>query len=250
MNLSNPFNKEVFLQDAVEISTSFFNEMRSCLILAPHPDDESLGCGGLIALLSAKKISVSVVVSTDGTKSHPKSKKFPAAKLAALRKMEVKTALKILGVKEDKIYFLEGKDAALPGKGEKGFHKLADKLADILTVVDPQLVLVPYQLDPHRDHRATWQLLNEILENNTEVKVWEYLIWLYELAAESDIPDLQKGELKKLDIQPYLPLKEKAIYSHVSQTTRLIDDDLTGFILKPEVISHFTTKFEYYLDRR
>lgn len=250
MKATNPFDKKTFLKDAVEIFNPFFDKVHSCLILAPHPDDESLGCGGLIALLCAKKIRVYVVVTTDGSQSHPNSKAFTTTRLAELRKKEVKNALKVLGLEEDNIYFLEGKDSALPYKDEEGFDLLVAKLAEIFAMIVPQLVLVPYELDPHRDHRATWQILNSVIKDDSTAKVWEYLIWLYELAEASDIPHLKNGELKKLNVEPFLALKEKAIHSHVSQTTRLIHDDLTGFMLMPEVIRHFTTKFEYFLDRR
>ena len=48
----------------------------TCLILAPHPDDESLGCGGLIAACVAAGRSPLVVILTDGAGSHPNSRRF------------------------------------------------------------------------------------------------------------------------------------------------------------------------------
>ncbi len=51
----------------------------TCLILAPHPDDESLGCGGLIAACVAAGRSPLVVILTDGAGSHPNSQGVSAA---------------------------------------------------------------------------------------------------------------------------------------------------------------------------
>lgn len=246
---TNLLNKKDFLRHAEEIVENDFEHINSCMILAPHPDDESLGCGGLISLLVAHNINVSVVVTTDGSMSHPNAKSYSPQQLAEVRKGEILNALGILGVAKEKSYFLNGKDSALASKNEVGFSELVDKLALLLKEELPQLVLVPYELDPHCDHRATWQLLNEALKNFSKVKVWEYPIWLYELAAQGDIPTLKNGELKKLYVQPFLEKKMAAIHSHLSQTTRMIDDP-TGFMLTPQIIEHFATDYEYFFERK
>ena len=56
------------------------------MIVAPHPDDESLGCGGLIAQLKAQKAEVWVLFLTNGEASHPNSLSYPAKKLGRLKK--------------------------------------------------------------------------------------------------------------------------------------------------------------------
>jgi len=65
----------------------------TCLVLAPHPDDESLGCGGLIAACCAAGRPPVVAVLTDGSGSHPGSRAFPPTRLAAIRKAEVTAAV-------------------------------------------------------------------------------------------------------------------------------------------------------------
>lgn len=247
---NNLFDKSLAFRQAIEVFSEELADIQSCLVLAPHADDESLGCGGLISLLRNNEVEVSVVVTTDGSQSHANSKRFPPGKVKLIREKEVLTALRILGVEENSVTFFEGRDAALPAKSQPGFELLLQKLTTILKLSQPQLILVPYELDPHCDHRATWQLLNEALKGYGKVKVWEYPIWLYELAKKEDIPTLKPGELKKINIQPFLDQKIKAIESHVSQTTKMIDDDPTGFILTSAVIAHFTDKFEYYIEKQ
>ena len=66
-------------------------------VVAPHPDDESLGCGGAIALLTRFGLSVSVLFISDGTKSHPTSRKYPMLRLRDLRESEAREALARLG---------------------------------------------------------------------------------------------------------------------------------------------------------
>ncbi len=246
----NLLDKDLFLAQAINVSNQDFDKVQSCLVLAPHPDDETLGCGGLIAMLRNKGANVFVIVTTDGSQSHPNSKAFPPKKVTLMRKEEVLGALHILGVSKQNVEFFDGKDASLPGKGEPGFDLLVDKLISGIEKYRPQLILVPYQLDPHCDHRATWQILQQALKSFKEIGVWEYPIWLYELAEKHDIPTLKKGELKKVNIRNFLSLKKKAITSHISQTTSTINDDPTGFMLTEEVIKHFTTDFEFYIDRQ
>ena len=65
----------------------------TCLILAPHPDDESLGCGGLIAACCAAARPPLVVILTDGSQSHPQSNLHSPPKLAALREAEATEAV-------------------------------------------------------------------------------------------------------------------------------------------------------------
>jgi LmbE family N-acetylglucosaminyl deacetylase len=55
------------------------------MVLAPHPDDETLGCGGLITELTAKGRPPVVVVVTDGTGSHPASRSYPPARLCPMK---------------------------------------------------------------------------------------------------------------------------------------------------------------------
>lgn len=245
----NPFNKELFLNQAVEIFPDELENIKSCLIVAPHPDDESLGCGGLIALMRSKKIPVSVIMTTDGSQSHPNSKAFPPESVKRIRKKEVLNALRILGVEANMVTFLDAKDTSLPTKDQEGFEILLQKSIQILNDITRDLIVIPYELDPHCDHRATWQLITEALKSYRNVTVWEYLIWLYELAEREDIPDLKTGQLKKIDIGSFLHQKKEAIASHVSQTTTMIDDDPTGFILTEDMIAHFTSPTEYFIQR-
>ena len=77
----------------------------TALVLAPHPDDESLGCGGLIAEACARGHPPVVAVLTDGTMSHPSSPSHPAPRLKALREAEARAAVESLGLSPDRLHF-------------------------------------------------------------------------------------------------------------------------------------------------
>lgn len=233
---------------ATELQRSEFDSVHSCLVLAPHPDDESLGCGGLIAMLRNGGKDVFVMFITDGSSSHPNSRRYPAAALAALRRSEAIAALYVLGVPEDAIFFFAKKDGALPAEGEEKFEHNANQLQLLITLLQPDLVLVPYEKDPHRDHRATWQMLFHANRRiNAEYRTLEYMVWLMVRGENEDMPDA--AALRYLTIIDYKAQKMEAIQEHLSQTTGLIDDDPKGFTISADMLSLFDTGKEYYIDR-
>ena len=236
------------IKDAIEIKPANLALVTTCVVLAPHPDDESLGCGGLISLLREQDKEVHVIFTTDGSLSHPNSKKYPAHILTELRKEEARQALAVLGVAAGNVFFLNKKDGALPSSNEAGFKHNADQLHLLLSLLRPDLVLVPYEKDPHCDHRATWQMLMYAHSHpKPDYRILEYLIWLHERGENDEMPEAKW--VRFVDITPWQTQKQRAIQKHVSQTTQLIDDDPQGFILSPEVLSHFSINREYFLDR-
>src|SRR4051812_6496913 len=89
-------------------------EFGPTLVVAPHPDDEALGCGGVIALLRQAGISVHVIVASDGAASHPGSKTHPPPVLGELRRAEAEAGCRLLGVPTDDVTFLGFPDGVVP----------------------------------------------------------------------------------------------------------------------------------------
>ncbi len=218
------------------------------LVVAPHPDDESLGCGGVIALLRQRGHAVSVLFVSDGSMSHPNSRRYPPEARRDLREAEATDALKILGVAPADIHFLRLPDTRVPVPTSEDFSQAVALVHEQLAQLRPQTVLVPWRRDPHGDHRATWHLLQAAV-NQLEAPVrWlEYPIWVWESTQPDDLPTAADGSWWRVNVSDVLSQKRRAIASHVSQTTPLIDDDPEGFALSPEMISHFTQPYEYFL---
>jgi len=210
------------------------------LVVAPHPDDETLGCGGAIALLRSIGCDVSVLVVSDGTLSHPNSKKYPPQALLELRESETISALAILGVETTAINFLRLPDGSVSSKNPD--------LSNYLTQVAPEIVFLPLRYDPHLDHRASFELISNAL---TSLKIparrIEYPIWDWDDSQSKNWDD-SKLKSWRLDISFVGELKQQAIACYRSQITNLIDDDPQGFRLTEEMLANFTRPVEVYLE--
>lgn len=221
----------------------------SSLIVAPHPDDETLGCGGAIALLKKAGLAVEVLVISDGTASHPNSRKYPEAKLRSLRQTETLSALNWLGVDSSAVRFLDLKDGAVPTLGKAGFEQAIANCCTYLNTFKPETIILPWRRDPHADHRASWRILQKAVNDLAiSPRILEYPIWSWEQAETDNVPVPQAVKAWRLDISTVLSKKQEAIAYYRSQTTDLIDDDPEGFRLTPEVLAHFARPWEVYLE--
>lgn len=214
------------------------------VVVAPHPDDESLGCGGLIAACRANDIAVRIVVVSDGSGSHPNSRRWPPPRLARLRREETLAAATCLGVADLDVHFLELPDRAVPAAGA-GAERAAAALAALAAGADT--MAVTWRHDPHTDHRASCAIARAACVQLPATRLWEYPVWGLTLPPEERLPGpLPTGF--RLDIAAHREAKVRAIASHLSQTTALIDDDPGGFRLEPAMIARFCRDHEPYIE--
>jgi LmbE family N-acetylglucosaminyl deacetylase len=116
------------------------------LALAAHPDDESIGCGGAIALHRRRGDRVKVVVVTDGEAGGP-GRLRGGERLRAIRRAESRAAARALGVHELEFW-------GFPDGGLRGRRGLANALEAELARYRPRVVYRPAADDPHPDHAA------------------------------------------------------------------------------------------------
>lgn len=219
----------------------------SALIVAPHPDDETLGCGGAIALLRQSGCDVRVLVVSDGTRSHPHSISYPPPRLRAVRAAETLEALLMLGVDRSHTTFFNLPDGAIPTGDDAEFRAAIDRCHVLLQTLMPTLIFLPWRFDPHPDHRAAWTLIRTALsEMQWTGRILEYPIWDWDPEQRGNLPDSIVSW--RLDIDSVRTMKQNAIAAYRSQTTNLIDDDPTAFRLTPEMLSNFAQPWELYLE--
>ena len=124
------------------------------LILAPHPDDESLGCAGLIAMASACGRPPVIVGVTDGAGSHPNSRSHPPARLRTTRAAELLHAAAILGVGAERVHFLGLPDTRAPFAGPD-FDAAVVAVGALARHYHITTAFASWRFDPHCDHQAT-----------------------------------------------------------------------------------------------
>ncbi len=227
------------IKTLVDLSTH-----KSILIVAPHPDDETLGCGGAIALLRQLNIAVKVLVVSDGTKSHPNSKTYPPPALKKLREQESLAALAVLGVAPEAVTFLGMPDGAVNITGESNKAIVCHQY---LKHTMPSIIFLPWRRDPHPDHRASWQLFTAAIKNLINPpRLIEYPIWDWDTKQRQDFSE--SVDAWRLDISSVLELKRQAIAQYRSQISDLIKDDPQGFRLTTQMLQNFTQPWEIYLE--
>ena len=219
------------------------------MVFAPHPDDESLGCGGLIATLTDRGQVVRVVFVSDGAMSHPNSAKYPPAERIALREQEATNACGLLGVTSDYIHFLRLPDTAVPREWHEDFGGVVNELGELLADWQVDTLVVPWRRDPHGDHRATWEICRAAARTYPDKVRWiEYPVWMWEASNIVDLPREEEMIVWRLDVTEQLDRKQRAVYAHASQYAGLIDDDPTGFQLQEGMLDHFRRPFEVFFE--
>jgi LmbE family N-acetylglucosaminyl deacetylase len=222
------------------------------VIIAPHPDDEALGCGGLLALLHQAGQPTAAVLVSDGSMSHPNSVTYSPEARRAVREAEFRHALTILGADATEPLLLRLPDSCVPDTADApGFAAAVEQLREFLTQQQAATVLVPWRRDPHPDHRATAALVQAALAGLPQPpRRLEYVVWAWERAAPDDLPtpaDAIRGF--RLDIAPVVPQKQRAIAVHRSQVAPgVFMDDASGFLLSAEMLAHFAAPYEVYFE--
>lgn len=232
-------------------ATSCFSpKSTDILILSPHPDDETLCCGGTIAKAISEKKSVKVVFLTNGD-AYTLDKKERDSYYIALgkeRQREAQKAVEKLGLRKEDLIFLSYPDAGLSpiweedydfnyrsehtqvsfspypltfARAREGYNKknLLLDLRDILKKYKPKKIYTPHPLDNHPDHSATSKFLYLALDElRAEKEKWiDSMEIFYYLVHRPDGICVCPQFDHKEDIKDYKIKKELALKEYVSQ---------------------------------
>jgi hypothetical protein len=146
------------------------------LIIAPHPDDETIGCGAVIAQSVAEGRKVHVIIVTDGRAS-AKSVRISSDDLARIRREETLQAIEKLGLSKDNLFFLSYPD----GQVANYIDAISKEIASHLARFSPALVFTPHSFDEHEDHRA----LSAIVKRLQDEGAFSFLLFQYPFWSRS-----------------------------------------------------------------
>lgn len=214
---------------------------RPAVVVAPHQDDETLGCGGLIAMKRQMGVPVTVIFLTDGANSHTDRTDIPPIspdELVSTRQCEAVAALEILGVPRSDIHFLDASDGQLDGLKGLDRKRLIDRLSGLMESPQTPELYVPHRKDRHKDHEATWDLVHEAMAlGDVDCELFQYVIWMpwrSPILWKCAPADLRGAHC--LEIRRVLERKVRAIGAYRSQHG----------VLPPGFLGRFQERYEVF----
>lgn len=212
-------------------------------IIAPHPDDETLGCGGLMALCARLHVPVTVIAMTDGEGSHPGSLQTTPEQLIRWRAEERARALTELGAQEARIERLRLPDGGMRDLSVAARQHCVRQLVGILRRDCVQTLLVTAPDDDHPDHQASYALVRLALTHMAALRTMLYAVW-------PPRGVIARGARWSLNIADVQERKIRAITCFTSQRGEIVKDDPAGFIMPQALLTRSQAVHElFYPDK-
>jgi LmbE family N-acetylglucosaminyl deacetylase len=215
------FIRQFFLRICAQLTSTPFSEEGSILIIAPHPDDEVLGCGGLIANQTANKQKTNILFVTKGEASHNGCCDTSTIEIATQRCHCTISSNEILGVPKEHLHFLEGEDGSLPRKGQDGFNELALKIASYIEKSKPEIIFCPHPFEGWSDHMAAEELTISALKMIKILpmpppRLYHYCVWFWYSMPLRKAWHIDWQNSHLLDISKQTLLKQQAMENYLN----------------------------------
>jgi LmbE family N-acetylglucosaminyl deacetylase len=210
------------------------------VVVAPHPDDETLALGGTITMLLDSGATVLVVTASDGAASHPGSTTMSVQNLRRIRENESRAAVRVLGEgrRGNAINLQLGlSDGTLRAHEEE----LSDRLLRILA---PNVIcFATWEHDGHPDHEAVGRAAREACER-VGATLLEFPVWTWHWATpdEPSIP-WDRARRVTLNAQAHC-VKQRAVQCYQSQIYPLSGEAGDEAVVAPHDLLHFERDFE------
>lgn len=184
VNIKNTIRLQLLLDSADRVPEEVMDFKAKCVVvLAPHMDDEIIGCGGVLQKHIAQGARVIVAYLTDGrrgnpdlyTRKHTRKELQECEKaLVSTRKSEARNAASMIGISD--LVFLDNPDGELTPNTE-----VVRKMRGILASNRPEFIYLPSLFDPHCDHWATNMIFYSTVPELTTCNEWRPICRGYEV---------------------------------------------------------------------
>ena len=189
------------------------------LLVAPHMDDETLGCGALLTSFDWDG-EMHVAFATDGARSPLETPRCSAStELPGIRRREAYAAMAVLGIEDGNVHFLDMPDGGL--RWQMG--RLGTRLRELVDRTRPAFLLVPFRYDRHPDHLAINHVaVNIVREDRARaLRLVEYFVYAkWRLLPSGDVRQcLHRERIVQIEPDAAAMRKRMALACYRSQTT-------------------------------
>lgn len=220
---------------------NLLDDIERVVIVAAHPDDETLGTGGLCQRAQDAGIRLEVVVATDGRHSHPDSPTMSPDELGRVRRAESTHALSEVAP-DAHLHFLGLTDGAVAETEDSVISTLVDLIGDGRHT----LLVATWRHDGHPDHEAVGRAA-ATAAYRTSARLLEYPIWLWHWGDQDSAPWDDLRLLSLSDDQ--VTAKRQAMAAHHSQVAPLSPAPGDETLLSPAFLAHFESNEETYIQQ-
>jgi LmbE family N-acetylglucosaminyl deacetylase len=209
-------------------------ELGRLVVLAPHPDDEVLACGGMVQAWSDRITSLHFWMLTDGEAALDPAEDENRRRLAATRRLEALEGQHQLGLEHAERRWFGFPDGRL-GEYERELARELGMFVDAHTTV-----LAPLDNDGHRDHDAAGRAAIEATRGRG-ARLLQYPVWLWHWTTPGN-PDVPWSRARRIELSPeQVARKASAVAAHRSQLEPHEDREP---VVPPRVLEHFARTFE------
>jgi LmbE family N-acetylglucosaminyl deacetylase len=216
------------------------------LVIAPHPDDETLGCGALISRHRLQGDSVHVLYVTDGEAAFPDSRSLGPAALASMRRAEARDAMRILGVDQAEMTFLSVPDGTLKDLSPGAAGAVESRIAAVMDRLKPAELLLPCRRDGSSEHEAAFRLVaGALAQSGLHPRVLQYPVWA-SWSPRRFLHLLAARRVWRVGREGFWAVKRSAIAAYTSQIRGVPPDNAP--VLSAEFLAFFSGEEEFFFE--
>lgn len=210
------FRRSMVKRYLLRRTAPYLSNANTALIVAPHPDDETFGCGGLISLKLAQGAVVHVVILSRGEGAHRGCCTVGEKEVAVERTRQAEQACDKLGLSRSNLHWLDFSDGKI-GAG-KGDSAEVTKIQTLIEKIGPMEIYAPAPFDCWGDHERAFEIIKRAISGQkNDISLYLYPVWMWYNLRLRDLGRLNGWQALKLDISAVQATKKEAMRYYLSE---------------------------------